>query len=156
MMSPRRQSRIVAIQILYQIQLITTPVSDVPVSDVIELFWRSQATSVELRPFATQLVEGTAAHLTVIDDLLQNTSKNWKLHRMPIVDLSILRCATYEILYVDDIDPATSINEAIEIAKSYSTPDSSKFINGVLDNIRKKHTAPILEPITLKKNQLPL
>ena len=59
---------------------------------------------------------------------------------MPVVDLSILRCATYEILYLDDIDPATSINEAIEIAKSYSTPDSSKFINGVLDNIQKKHS----------------
>ena len=149
-MSPRRQSRIVAIQILYQIQLTTTPVSD-----VIKQFWRSQATSVELRPFATQLVEGTAAHLSVIDDILQNTSKNWRLHRMPIVDLSILRCAIYEILYVDDIDPATSINEAIEIAKSYSTPDSPKFINGVLDNIRKKHGPPILEHITLEKNQLP-
>ena len=151
MMSPRRQSRIVAIQILYQIQLTTTPVSD-----VLKQFWRSQATSVELRPFATQLVEGTAAHLPVIDDILQNTSKNWRLHRMPIVDLSILRCAIYEILYVDDIDPATSINEAIEIAKSYSTPDSPKFINGVLDNIRKKHRAPILEHITLEKNQLPV
>ncbi len=151
MMSPRRQSRIVAIQILYQIQLTTTPVSD-----VIKQFWRSQATSVELRPFATQLVEGTAEHLPVIDDVLQNTSKNWRLHRMPIVDLSILRCAIYEILYVDDIDPATSINEAIEIAKSYSTPDSPKFINGVLDNIRKKHRPPILEHITLEKNQLPV
>jgi N utilization substance protein B len=58
---------------------------------------------------------------------------------MPIVDLSILRCATYEILYLSEIDPAIAINEAIEIAKSYSTPDSPKFINGVLDNIRKKH-----------------
>lgn len=151
MKSPRRQSRIVAIQILYQIQLTTTPVSA-----VIEQFWRSQATSVELRPFATQLVQGAAEHLTVIDDLLQNTSKNWKLHRMPIVDLAILRCATYEILYVDDIDAATSINEAVEIAKSFSTPDSPKFINGVLDNIRKKHASPILEHITLEKNQLPL
>ncbi len=151
MKSSRRQSRIVAIQILYQIQLTTTPLSV-----VIEQFWRSQATSVKLRPFATQLVEGTAEHLAVIDDLLQNTSKNWKLHRMPIVDLAILRCATYEILFVDDIDPATSINEAVEIAKSYSTPDSPKFINGVLDNIRKKHATPILEHITLEKNQLPL
>ncbi len=151
MMSQRRQSRIVAIQILYQIQLTTTPMSS-----VIEQFWRSQATSVKLRPFATQLVEGTAEHLAVIDDLLQNTSKNWKLHRMPIVDLAILRCATYEILFVDDIDPATSINEAIEIAKSYSTPDSPKFINGVLDNIRKKSAAPIPEHVTLEKNQLSL
>ncbi len=133
-MSPRRQSRIVAMQILYQIQLTAAPV---PI--VMEQFWQSQDTSAKLRPFVVQLVEGTTAHLDAIDAVLQNTSENWKLHRMPVVDLSILRCATYEILYLSDIDPATSINEAIEIAKSYSTPDSSKFINGVLDSIQKKH-----------------
>ena len=133
-MSLRRQSRIVAIQILYQIQL-----SAAPVPIVMERFWQSQDTSLKLRPFALELVEGTTAHLEAIDTVLQNTSENWKLHRMPVVDLSILRCATYEILYIDDIDPATSINEAIEIAKSYSTPDSPQFINGVLDNIQTKH-----------------
>lgn len=132
-MSLRRRSRIIAIQILYQIQLTAAPV---PI--VTKRFWQSQDTSVELRPFALELVEGTTAHLEAIDTVLQDTSKNWKLHRMPVVDLSILRCAAYEILYLDDIDPATSINEAVEIAKSYSTPDSPKFINGVLDNIRKK------------------
>lgn len=121
-------------QMLYQIQL-----TAMPVKVVMERFWQSQETSSELRPFATQLVEGTTAHLEAIDTLLQNTSKNWKLHRMPIVDLSILRCATYEILYLNDVDPATAIDEAIEIAKSYSTPDSPKFINGILDNIRKTH-----------------
>ena len=121
-------------QMLYQIQLI-----DAPVPIVIERFWQSQDTSADLRPFVVQLVKGTTSHLETIDTVLQNTSKNWKLHRMPVVDLSILRCATYEILYVNDIDAATSINEAIEIAKSYSTPDSPKFINGVLDGVRKKH-----------------
>ena len=131
-MPSRRQSRIVAMQILYQIQLTAAPA---PI--VTERFWQSQDTSVDLRPFALELIEGTTAHLEAIDTLLQNTSKNWKLHRMPVVDLSILRCAAYEILYLDDIDPATSINEAIEIAKSYSTPDSPKFINGILDNIQK-------------------
>ena len=131
-MASRRQSRIVAMQILYQIQLTAAPA---PI--VMERFWESQDTSVALRPFALELVEGTTAHLAAIDTILQNTSKNWQLHRMPVVDLSILRCATYEILYLDDIDPATSINEAIEIAKSYSTPDSPKFINGILDNIQK-------------------
>ena len=132
-MSLRRQSRIVAMQMLYQIQLTNAPV---PV--VIEQFWQSHDTSAKLRPFAVELVEGTTSHLEAIDELLQNTSKNWKLHRMPVVDLSILRCAAYEILYLNDIDPATSINEAVEIAKVYSTPDSPKFINGVLDNIPKK------------------
>ena len=133
-MSLRRRSRILAMQILYQIQL--TPA---PPPIVMERFWQSQDISVKLQPFASELVKGTTAHLETIDTVLQDTSKNWKLHRMPVVDLSILRCATYEILYLDDIDPATSINEAVEIAKSYSTPDSPKFINGVLDNIRKKH-----------------
>jgi N utilization substance protein B len=132
-MSLRRQSRIVAMQMLYQIQLTNAPV---PV--VIEQFWQNHDVSAKLRPFAVELVEGTTSHLEAIDELLQNTSKNWKLHRMPVVDLSILRCAAYEILYLSDIDPATSINEAVEIAKVYSTPDSPKFINGVLDNIQKK------------------
>ena len=133
-MFPRRQARIVAMQILYQIQLTTAPASI-----VMEQFWKSQETSPELRPFAVELVEGTTSHLKTIDALLQSTSENWKLHRMPIIDLSILRCATYEILHISDIDPATSINEAIEIAKVYSTPDSPKFINGILDSIQKEH-----------------
>ena len=136
-MLSRRQSRIAAMQMLYQIQLTETPVRN-----VIDGFSQRQDTPMERCCFARQLVEGTTAHLEVIDTLLQDTSKNWKLHRMPIVDLSILRCATYEMLYLTDVDPATAINEAVEIAKSYSTPDSPKFINGVLDNIRKKHLNP--------------
>ncbi|MDE0084113.1 MAG: transcription antitermination factor NusB [Candidatus Poribacteria bacterium] len=133
-MSSRRQSRIVAMQMLYQIHLTAEPIQL-----VMEKFWQSQDISTELRPFALQLVEGTTSNLETIDAELQATSKNWRLHRMPIVDLSILRIATYEILYIDEIDAATSINEAVEIAKSYSTPNSPKFINGILDNIRKKH-----------------
>ncbi|MDE0483137.1 MAG: transcription antitermination factor NusB [Candidatus Poribacteria bacterium] len=133
-MPSRRQSRIVAMQMLYQIHLTAEPIQL-----VMEKFWQSQDISTELRPFALQLVEGTTSNLETIDAELQATAKNWRLHRMPIVDLSILRIATYEILYIDEIDAATSINEAVEIAKSYSTPNSPKFINGVLDNIRKKH-----------------
>ncbi len=133
-MASRRKSRIIAMQILYQIHQ-----NDEPVKSVTNKFWKSQETSFGLRPFALQLVEGTTDHLEAIDAELQTTSKNWKLHRMPIVDLSILRMATYEILYINEIDPATSINEAVEIAKSFSTPESPKFINGVLDNIRKRH-----------------
>jgi len=119
---------------LYQIHLTAEPIQL-----VMEKFWQSQDISTELRPFTLQLVEGTTSKLEAIDAELQATSKNWQLHRMPIVDLSILRIATYEILYIDEIDAATSINEAIEIAKSYSTSNSPKFINGILDNIQKKH-----------------
>ena len=133
-MASRRKSRIIAMQILYQMQL-----NEEPINSVTNKFWISQDISLDLRPFALELVEGTTENLEAIDAELQTTSKNWKLHRMPIVDLSILRMATYEILFVNDIDAATSINEAVEIAKSYSTPKSPKFINGILDNIRKKH-----------------
>lgn len=133
-MPSRRKSRILAMQILYQIHQ-----NEEPVKSITNKFWTSQDISFDLRPFALELVEGTTDNLEAIDAELQITSKNWKLHRMPIVDLSILRIATYEILYVNEIDPATSINEAVEIAKSYSTPNSPKFINGVLDNIRKRH-----------------
>lgn len=133
-MASRRKSRIIAMQILYQMHL-----NEEPIKRLTNKFWISQDISLDLRPFALELVEGTTEHLEAIDAELQTTSKNWKLHRMPIVDLSILRMATYEILYVNDIDAATSINEAVEIAKSYSTAKSPKFINGILDNIRKKH-----------------
>lgn len=133
-MSPRRKSRVIAMQMLYQMQLTTAPVEN-----VIATFWENRDTPVELRPFAEMLVRNTTANREAIDSVIQATSKNWKLHRMPVVDLSILRCATYEILYCEDIDAATSINEAVEIAKIYSTPDSPKFVNGILDNIRKKH-----------------
>ena len=132
-MSSRRKSRVIAVQMLYQIQL-----TDAPLTDVINLFWQNHETPPELRPFAEMLVQNTIANLEAIDSVIQATSKNWKLHRMPAVDLAILRCATYEILYCEDIDAATSINEAVEIAKTYSTLESPKFINGMLDSIWKR------------------
>ncbi len=136
-MPSRRQSRIIAMQMLYQIHQNADPVQL-----VIKQFWLNREVSVEMRPFTQQLVVGTTSNLDTIDAELKASSKNWKIHRMPIVDLSILRLATYEILFLDEIDAATSINEAVEIAKSYSTPNSPKFINGVLDNIRKRHQEP--------------
>lgn len=133
-MPSRRQSRIIAMQMLYQIHQNADPVQL-----VIKQFWLNREVSVEVRPFTQQLVVGTTSNLDTIDAELKVSSKNWKIHRMPVVDLSILRLATYEILFIDEIDAATSINEAVEIAKSYSTQNSPKFINGVLDNIRKRH-----------------
>ena len=136
-MPSRRQSRIIAMQMLYQIHQNADPVQL-----VIKQFWLNREVSVEIRPFTQQLVVGTTSNLDTIDAELKASSKNWKIHRMPVVDLSILRLATYEILFLDEIDAATSINEAVEIAKSYSTSNSPKFINGVLDNIRKRHQEP--------------
>lgn len=133
-MPSRRQSRILAMQILYQ-----SHQTNAPINTIIEDFWKNQEADAALHPFSEKLVKGTTENLENIDAEIDASSKNWKMHRLPIVDLTILRIATYEILYVDEIDAATSINEAIEISKSYSTQESPKFINGVLDNIRKIH-----------------
>ncbi len=84
-------------------------------------------------------------HLDIIDDYISKHLHNWRLERLAKVDLSILRVAVYEFLYVDDLPMPISINEAVEIAKIYSSPDSSKFINGILGSIyqtlEEKHEA---------------
>jgi N utilization substance protein B len=86
--------------------------------------------------FTKLLLQGVAAHSAEIDELIASTSENWTLERMPLVDRSILRMATFEMLYVDSIPYSVSINEAIELAKSFGGEDeSSRFVNGVLGRI---------------------
>ena len=101
------------------------------------LFWEHFPVQLEIREFCRQLVLGTFDRLALIDELLSEASENWSLHRMSVVDRNILRLATYELLDRADIPPSVSLNEAIEIAKKYSTPDAAVFINGVLDRVKR-------------------
>ena len=101
------------------------------------LFWEHYPVNMEVRAFCTQLVLGTLDRLTMIDELLSAASDNWSLNRMSVVDRNILRLATYELLDRPDIPPSVSLNEAIDIAKKYSTPDAAVFINGVLDRVKR-------------------
>jgi transcription antitermination protein NusB len=78
------------------------------------------------------LIRGVVSNLDKIDKTIEKYSKSWKLSRLPKVDLSILRIALYELMYLEDIPMQVSVNEAVEIAKKYSTGESSKFINGLL------------------------
>ena len=89
--------------------------------------------------FARELVSGTLSHLQEIDRIVEETAENWKVERMPAVDRNILRCAVYDLMFRDDIPPAVSINEALEIAKKYSSSEASSFINGLLDKIAQTH-----------------
>ena len=85
---------------------------------------------------------GVEAHLTEIDEILAEVSENWAVSRMPFVDRNILRLSTYEIFYGgDDVPASVSINEAVELAKTYGGEDSSKFVNGVLGKIASRHAA---------------
>lgn len=87
----------------------------------------------DARSFAEDLFQKALEHRTELDRLISRHSTNWDLDRIALIDKILLRIALAEFLYTEDIPPKVSIDEAIEIAKSYSTPDSSRFINGVLD-----------------------
>ncbi len=91
----------------------------------------------ETEKFADELVRGTIGHLEEIDRVLKGAAENWELDRMAAVDRNILRFAVYEILYRNDIPSAVTINEALEIAKKYSSLESVPFINGLLDKIAR-------------------
>ena len=129
-MRKRTQARVYALQMLYQIDM-----TDDPVDVVLSQFWKDKKQEPEVRDFAAQLVKGTSENLTEIDALLAEYSEHWELDRMPAIDRSILRFATYELLHRDDIPPKVVINEAVEMGHRFSTPDSGKFINGILDKL---------------------
>lgn len=134
-MGRRRRSREEALKLLYQLDLV--PPRDL--DDALDLYWeeRGDAESGEVRPYADAIVRGVLDHTTEIDDLISSHTHNWRLERIAAVDRNILRMAIYEFLHQTDVPRAVVINEAIEIAKRYSTEESSQFINGVLDGIRR-------------------
>jgi len=132
MMGTRRKARELAVQLLYQHDL-----AKVNPEEGMRLFWEYFPVDMEAREFCTQLVLGTLDRLAVIDDLLSEASENWSLNRMSVVDRNILRLATYELVDRPEIPPSVSLNEAIEIAKKYSSPDAAVFINGVLDRVKR-------------------
>lgn len=131
-MGTRRKARELAVQLLYQYDL-----GKMALEEAMSLFWEHFPVQLEIREFCRQLVLGTLDRLALIDELLSEASENWSLHRMSVVDRNILRLATYELLDRADIPPSVSLNEAIEIAKKYSTPDAAVFINGVLDRVKR-------------------
>ncbi|GAA1997598.1 transcription antitermination factor NusB [Nakamurella flavida] len=89
----------------------------------------------ELTEYARELVRGVVAHQHRIDDLISEHAHGWTLDRMPAVDRAILRLATWELLYSDDVPAAVAVDEAVELAKTLSTDDSPRFVNGVLGQL---------------------
>ena len=161
-MGKRREARERAVQFLFQHDL------NPPENLELELaqFWNSQRTAaiddekgastwgekIELPPptveeaetrlFAEPLIKGTLEHRDLIDEKIKSHAKNWDFHRIAAVDRNIMRLAIYEMLHREDIPPVVSINEAVDIAKKFSTQDSGKFVNGILDKIRGEILRP--------------
>jgi transcription antitermination protein NusB len=157
----RRLARERAVQFLFQHDL--NPPEDI--SAALDQFWEGQRAApftegaaatwgqpieippptvedVALREFSDALIRGVLEHRAESDELIQRHSRNWGLHRMAAVDRNVLRLGIYEMLHREDIPPVVSINEAVDIAKKFSTEDSGKFVNGILDKIRSELMRP--------------
>jgi N utilization substance protein B len=161
-MGKRREARERAVQFLFQNDL--NPPQDIDAA--LDEFWGSQRGAaiaeekgvanwgqpIELPPpttdeaairlFADPLIRGTLEHRDEADTVITKHAKNWDLHRIAAVDRNILRLAIYEMLHRDDIPPIVSINEAVDIAKKFSTQDSGKFVNGILDKVKSELMRP--------------
>lgn len=133
----RRRARELALQLLYQRDLAGTQPE--------EMFVRTEEytnATPDVQEYASRLVLGTIANLSDLDERLGKQSDHWRLGRMPIVDRNLLRVALYELIHEDDTPDPVVIDEAVEIAKKFSTPSSAPFINGVLDGIRRSLFGP--------------
>ncbi|MBI1745867.1 MAG: transcription antitermination factor NusB [Acidobacteria bacterium] len=129
-MGVRRKARECAVQMLFQYDMSGGAVADVPAK-----FWAMNSQAAEVMEFANQLFSGTVARLAEIDNSIRAHATNWRMDRMAAVDRNVLRLAVYEL--VADVTPkAVVINEALEIAKKFSTDESAHFVNGILDSIK--------------------
>jgi N utilization substance protein B len=135
-MGVRRDAREAAVQYLYQREM-QGDQSD----QALEEFYEMRGLSPSGKRFCNELLQGWMQHREEIDDVIAKNARNFEFNRLSAVDRNVLRIACHEILFRADIPAPVAINEAIEIAKKYSTEDSGKFVNGVLDNIRKQKTS---------------
>ena len=133
-MRRRTKARECALKVLYAIDI----TKDNP-ENCLKVFWRDHETvNPEIKEFTEYLVKETCENKKVVDKLISKCATNWQIQRMATIDRNIIRMATFEILFADDIPPKVSMNEAVEIAKKYGDNDSGKFVNGVLDKINRE------------------
>ncbi len=137
MSNSRRAARELALQLLYELEF--NPKSPVAAA---EEFHTHFTPGQHVPPFTVELVQGVLDHREEIDTLIAAHSENWKLERMQVIDRNALRLGTYEILYLPQIPAAVTLDELIDIVRSFGSQESASFLNAVLDKIRaeKKKT----------------
>ncbi|MBK6799126.1 MAG: transcription antitermination factor NusB [Acidobacteria bacterium] len=132
-MGVRRKARECALQMLFSYD-VTRP----SVEELVETFWGEMAEAADdVREFANELVLGTVTHLDDIDERIRIRTEHWRIPRMAIVDRNLLRLAVYEFLHQPNTPRTVAINEALEIARRFSTNEATQFINGILDAIKR-------------------
>lgn len=142
-MTRRTRSREIALQVLYQAEQNT----GLPAVEIRKFVERRLLADKKLVGFADALINGVQTHKTRIDALISEVAENWRLDRMAAIDRNILRLGAFELLYCPEVPPKVAINEALELAKRYSTAQSSRFVNGILDRLQvaAKASNPPLE-----------
>ncbi|NQT32134.1 MAG: transcription antitermination factor NusB [Candidatus Omnitrophica bacterium] len=132
-MRKRTLSRELTLKILY-----ASDVSKESIMTCSEAFWKnSDEEDAAVREFSDYLVSGVAKHLEELDDVISKYADNWTMERMATIDRNVLRIASFELLFDAEVPPKVAINEAIDIAKKYGDKDSGKFVNGILDKIKR-------------------
>jgi N utilization substance protein B len=131
---PRHQAREAALQILY-----FWDVGHTAPGEAIGAYFAEHAADADepVRTFASNIVHGTIAEIAVLDDLIAKQSQHWRFDRLAVIDRLILRMAVWELRHETDTPAPIVLNEAIELARTFSADESVKFVNGVLDGIRK-------------------
>ena len=137
--SQRRDCRTCAIQFLYQWEL-NKPEQ---LNDALRIFIEDQEFDREYYAFAEELIHGAIEQIEPIDKAIMENASNWTFNRIAKIDLAILRLAIHELLHRKDIPPIVSINEAIDLSKLFSNPDSKRFINGILDKMKDSIDRPL-------------
>ncbi|MCK9293716.1 MAG: transcription antitermination factor NusB [Desulfobulbaceae bacterium] len=128
-MSIRRKSRELALQCLYQIDQSGNHQVDIArMSDHFDVNRKAV-------PYAQELISGIQLQWDALNSMIELHAKNWRLSRMAVIDRNILRIACFELAHMSDVPSSVILNEAIEIAKRFSTDDAAPFINGILDSI---------------------
>ena len=133
-MGSRRKARECALQMLF-----AADVAEMPADEVVRSYWAELGETdldVTAREFATRLAARTLSNLELLDERIRSRAEHWRISRMAVVDRNILRLAVYEFLY-EPTPRTVAINEALEIARRFSTYEATQFINGILDAIKR-------------------
>lgn len=136
-MSTRRQAREWAVQLLFQLDINPTELDP-----AIAEFWRERNGGARGKAFVEKTVKGVTSNCKEIDAMIRRCAENWDIKRMAATDRNVIRVAVYELMYCDDVPAAVAINEAVDIAKYFNCSESGRFVNGVLDRIRKELKRP--------------
>jgi N utilization substance protein B len=131
-MTQRTRGREIALQVLYQAE----QNAGMPPVEIRRFVERRLLGDRKLVEFAEALIAGVRAHQARIDEMISGVAENWRLDRMAAIDRNILRLGAFEMLFCPDVPTKVAINEALELAKRYSTAQSSRFVNGILDRLQ--------------------